>query len=55
MYRVEEKKGAKFREESSVRADWLCISCPKFMGWRKAGNSNRGLLFCMGLYRCSLL
>ena len=31
-------------------ANWLCIGCPRLMGRRKAGNSNRGHFFCMSLY-----
>ena len=36
-YRVEEKKGAKFGEESSVRANLLCHGCPDLVGSGKFG------------------
>ena len=55
MYRVEQRKIAKFGEGSSIRADWLCIGCPKLVGIRKEGNSNRGLFFCSSLYVVSSL
>ena len=41
-YRVEQKKGGNFGEESFVRSDLLSIDCPKLVGSRKEGNSNRG-------------
>ena len=47
---MSKRKGAKFGEGSAIRADWLCIGCPKLVDGRKAGNSNRGLFFCTGLY-----
>ena len=38
------RKGAKFGEGSSVRADWLCIGCPKLREKPISGHS-----FCMSL------
>ena len=35
-----QRKGAKFGEGSSVRADVLCIGCPELVGSRRAGISN---------------
>ena len=48
---LSKRKGAKFGEVSSVRADWLNIACLKLVGSRVEGNSNRGLFFCTSLYR----
>ena len=31
------RKGVKFGEGGSVRADWLCIGCPRLVGRRKVG------------------
>ena len=44
------RKGAKFGEGSSIRADWQCIGCLKLVGRGKAANSNRGHFFCTCLY-----
>ena len=44
-----QRRRAKFGEGSSIRADWLCIGCPKLVGRRKAGYSTRGHFFCMSL------
>ena len=43
------RKGAKFGEESFVKANWLCIGCPKLVGSKMEGNSNRGHFFCTSL------
>ena len=39
---LSQRKGAKFGEGSSVKANWLCIGCPKLVGSKMEGNSNRG-------------
>ena len=44
------RKGAKFGEESSARADWQCIGCPNIVGRRKAEYSNREHFFGTSLY-----
>ena len=44
-----QRKGAKFGEGSSVRADWLCSGCPKLVGRRKMAGSNRGHFVCTSL------
>ena len=58
-YRVEQKTLAKFSDTCYVRADGLCIGCPRLVGSRKAANSNmleffaprcRGPQYCY--YRC---
>ena len=43
-------KGAKSCEGGSVRVNWLCISCPDFVGSRVEGISNGGHFFCISLY-----
>ena len=35
------KNLAKLSDTCSVRADGLCIGCPRLVGRKKAGNSNR--------------
>ena len=51
IYGVEQKKTiAKFCNTCSVRADGLCISSPRLVGGRKAGNSNMQDFFCTTLY-----
>merc|ERR1712117_876655 len=52
-YRVEQKVPAKFSDTCSVRADGLCIGCPKLVGSSKAGNSNMQELFCSTLCKCN--
>ena len=44
------RMGAKFGEGNFVRADWLCIGCPVFVGSRKEENLNRGHFSCNNLY-----
>ena len=44
------RKEANFDEGSSVRADWLCIGCPKLVVSRKEGNSIRGHFYRTSLY-----
>ena len=52
VFRVKQKKNlAEFNDTHSVRADWLCISSPRLVGGRKAGNSNMQEFFCTTLYR----
>ena len=34
------KNLAKFGDTCFVRADWLCMGCPRLVGGRRAGNSN---------------
>lgn len=46
----QKRKGAKFGNTCSVRADWLFISWSMLVDGRKARNSNRGIFFCTGLY-----
>ena len=50
IYSVEKKNQAKFSDTCSVRADGLCIGCPRLVGWRLAGNSNMLEFFCTTLY-----
>ena len=45
------KNQAKFSDTCSVRADGLCIGCPRLVGRRKAANSNMLEFFCTTLYR----
>ena len=44
------KNQAKFSDTCSVRADGLCIGCPRLVGRRKAANSNMLEFFCTTLY-----
>ena len=48
-YRVKQKNLAKVSDTCSVRADWLCIGCPRLVGGVKAGNSNMQDFFCTTL------
>ena len=48
--RLRKRQGAKVGDRSTIRADWLCIGCPEFVGSRKEGNSNMGHFFCRSLY-----
>ena len=47
---LSKKVPAKFSDTCSVRADGLCIGCPKLVGSRKAGISNLQEFFCSTLY-----
>ena len=49
IYSVEQKNQAKFSDTCSVRADGLCIGCPRLVGRRKAANSNMLEFFCTTL------
>ena len=46
-----EKVPAKFGEESSVKADGLCIGCPSQLAEVGRKNSNMQDFFCTTLYR----
>ena len=48
---LSKKVPAKFSDPCYIRADGLCIGCPKLVGSRKAGYSNMQELFCSTLYR----
>ena len=41
----------KFCEVSPVRADGLCIGCPKLMGNRLEGTSNIKVIFCKAMFK----
>ena len=52
---LSKKNPAKFSDTCSVRADGLCIGCPKLVGSKKAANSNMQEFFCSTLYILSSL